>query len=232
MMISFMVGVGLFVTLVGSTPRGSPLRHQTGALPFSCEVFSPTTSAAVLADRFGTANVRTAQVPWGGAEGDLNEGTVLFGAIADAKLEIYWRDGTNKRDPEWVSVRGSLTRWRSPAGITLGTPLRAIERLNGRPFRLIGFGSDVSGTVMNWSSGRLDTQDTEGCRVRVRVGTEWVKVDSRRSALLNQLKGEAEYSSGHPAMQALDPTVYEVLMQYTRVPANKRLQPTARRQDR
>jgi len=42
----------------------SPVRSNV-LLPFSCEEFSPDTSAVALASRFGTANVKTAQVPWG-----------------------------------------------------------------------------------------------------------------------------------------------------------------------
>ena len=62
---------------------------QAGVLPFSCEIFSATASEAALSARFGAANVKTGLVPWGGAEGDVNEGTVLFGSTSGAKLEIY-----------------------------------------------------------------------------------------------------------------------------------------------
>jgi hypothetical protein len=90
---------------------------EASQLPFSCTVFSANTTAADLRARFGAANVKTAQVPWGGGEGDYGEGTVLFDGDPTAKLEIYWRDRTRQRDPDWVSVRGKQTRWRSPAGI-------------------------------------------------------------------------------------------------------------------
>jgi len=215
------------VLILGAHPSASTPRGQENALRFSCEVFSATTNAATLSARFGAANVKTAQVPWGGAEGDLSEGTVLFDTTADARLEIYWRDTTNKRNPEWVSVRGKKTRWRTPAGITLGTTLRRIEQVNGRPFRLVGFGSDVSGTVMNWSGGRLESQNTANCRVRMRVGPNWDKVTVQTSERINQLKGAPEYSAGHPAMQALSPVVYELFLQYARTPANTALEPPA-----
>ncbi len=205
----------LVVALVTSSVGNRGIKAQDRALPFSCEIFSANASAAALSSRFGPANVKTGRVPWGGAEGDVNEGTVLFDSTSDAKLEIYWRDRANKRNPEWVSVRGKQSRWRSPGGITLGTSLREIERLNARPFRLLGFGTDVSGTVISWSGGRLDSQNTARCRVRLRVGRDWDdREDPARGALIHQLIGEDEYSSGHPAMQALDPTVYEMFMQY------------------
>jgi len=197
-------------------PSASGAAGQDDPLPFSCDVFSPAASAASLGARFGAANVKTAPVPWGGAEGDFNEGTVLFDTVPEARLEIYWRDTPNKRGPQWVSVRGKKTRWRAPAGITLGTTLQAIERLNRRPFRLLGFGSDVSGTVMSWSVGRLESQNTTECRVRMRVGPDWDRMDANSTQLANQLKGEREFSSGHPAMQALNPAVYELMLQYAR----------------
>jgi hypothetical protein len=189
---------------------------QNKPLPFSCEVFSPETSAASLSERFGAENVKTGQVPWGGAEGDFSEGTVLFGSSPDARLEVYWRDSPNKREPEWVSVRGGQSRWRAPAGIMLGTSLRDIERLNRKPFRLLGFGSEGSGTVMQWSGGRLDAQDTPSCRVRIRVGPDDEHVTEARRKLINQLKRAPEFSSAHPAMQELNPTVYEMLLTYKR----------------
>jgi hypothetical protein len=213
------------VLVVAASRGGLATASQGKGLPFSCEVFSAGTSAAALSARFGAQNLTTAQVPWGGAEGDFREGSVLFDATPDARLEIHWRDTANKRDPAWVSVRGSNTRWRTPAGITLGTTLLTIEQLNGRPFRLIGFGSDVSGTVVNWSDGRLEAQSTTDCRVRVRVRPDWEGVTAIMSGHVNGLKSEREYSSGHPAMQALNPAVYELFLQYAPVPAHQVAEP-------
>jgi hypothetical protein len=183
-------------------------------LPFSCETFPPNASAAGLRERFGERHVQTASVPWGGAEGDYNEGTVLFGEDPDARLEIFWRDTVGQRNPGWVSVRGDRSRWRTPAGITIGTDLHTIEKVNRRPFRLLGFGTDVSGTVMSWSGGRLVEQDSTGCRLRLRLTPDWEKTEDGRSRLYLQLIGERQFSSGQPAMQALNPSVYELLIQY------------------
>ena len=187
---------------------------QDGSLPFSCSTFPSTVNAAALRERFGQEHVETAPVPWGGAEGDYNEGTVLFGKDPNAKLEIFWHDTPRKRNPAWVSVRGDRSRWRTAAGITLGTHLRTLETLNGGPFRLLGFGTDVSGTVMSWSNGRLATQDVAECRVRIRLRVPWETTGDGRSLLFRQLIGEREFSSGHPAMQSLDASVYELFLQY------------------
>lgn len=122
-------------------------------LPFSCATSHATLSESDLRAQFGDANVTTAPVPWGGAEGEFREGTLLFIGQPEAELSIYWQDGADKRQPEWVSVRGTRSRWQTGEGITLGTRLTAIERSNGRPFRVEGFGHDLGGTVTSWAGG-------------------------------------------------------------------------------
>ena len=198
------------VALVLLISTSSVVQLPDAALPFSCATFPPDLSAADLRERFGEQHVQRAPVPWGGAEGDSSEGTVLFPDDEHGRLQIFWRDSATQRQPEWVSVRGERSRWRTSSGVTLGTHLRELESLNGRPFRLLGFGNDVSGTVMSWSGA----QDTERCRVRLRLQVPWPRTDHGRSPLYRQLLGEREFSSGHPAMQALDPAVYELFLQY------------------
>jgi hypothetical protein len=183
-------------------------------LPFSCATFPPDISEADLRGRFGEKNVEAGLVEWGGAEGDLNPGTILFGDSEDGRLEIYWSDIGAKRRPEWISVRSweHGTRWRTPAGITLRTDLRTIERLNRRPFRLVGFDFDYGGTVLGWSGGQLEKESVPPCRVRVRMSPGELARDQAR--INAQVSGDREFSSGHPAMQALNPAVYELFLTY------------------
>jgi hypothetical protein len=204
----------LGIVLLRTATSATSSQRQENPLPFACAVFARTIGVADIAARFGAGNVKAALVPWGGAEGDRTEGSVLFDGIEDARLEIHWRDATNKRNPDWVHVNGTRTRWRTPAGISLGTSLRELERANGGPFRLLGFGSDVQGTILPWQSERLDGATVDGCRVRIRLAPDWRTTDQKARLLMNQLKGEREYSSGHPAMQELNPTVSELFLQY------------------
>lgn len=189
-------------------------RGTQDVLPFSCETFAPNLSEADLRLRYGAEHVKTAPVPWGGSEGDYTEGTVIFATDAAAKVEILWSDRIAKRKPEWVSVQGDRSRWRTHGGITLGTTLREIERANGRPFRLLGFGTDVSGTVMSWSGGRLSAHESRQCRVRLRLNADWDRIKDGQSPAFRGLSGEREFSSGHPSMQSLNPAVYEMFLQY------------------
>jgi hypothetical protein len=217
------VGLALVTRSVGV----AQVPAQDQSLPFSCATFSPDVSAADLRERFGEEHVQTARVPWGGAEGDYNEGTVLFGDDPNAKLEIFWRDTTGKRNPGWVSVRGDRSRWRTPAGVTLGTHLQVLETVNAGPFRLLGFGTDVSGTVMSWSNGRLAAQDSAACRVRLHSGRHGraqetdalrcLPVDRRTRVLIGPSGDAIAESVGLRAVSSVP----------LKPPANRRLQPAA-----
>ena len=200
-------GAGLFAT-----------QTQPDRFLLACSAFPPTTTDADLRARFGSENVSVESVADpNGAEGDMTEGTVLFAKDATARLEISWRDATEKRRPSVISRLASRGRWHTPSGITLGTNLKAIEKLNGRPFRLAGLAFDLQGTVMSWRGGRLQAEDTEDCHLGVRLRVE--SAGTRATVELEkQVMGDGEFSSGHPAMQALNPTVYELRLWYGRRP--------------
>jgi hypothetical protein len=201
---------GLLLLCAQAAPVVSPEKP----LPFSCATFGPHVSEADLKVRFGNDNVTTGLVPWGGAEGDRNEGTILFGDRPTARLEIYWKNRVAKQDPAWIHVRGTASEWRSTAGITLGTDLKTVERLNGRPFRLAGFGTDLSGGLYSWSGGALDRQDVGGCHIGFRFVPPDVDKRSDLQALIRQVTSGGTFSSGHPAMQALNPRIGEAVITY------------------
>ncbi len=182
------------------TAQRSPA--ESGRL-LDCEsTFTASVSEADLAKRFGAANVVTGPVYLG--EGRYEEGTLLFGPTPADRVEIAWKDKPAKRQPQWVRIRGGSSHWQTPEGLTLGLELRTIERMNRRPFRLLGFHWDYQGTVMSWSGGRLEPPPSSPCRTRVRLRpTAW-------SAMSHQVSGERRFSSGHPAMQALNPRTYDL----------------------
>jgi hypothetical protein len=101
-------------------------------------------------------------------------------------------------------------RWRTGEGITIGTPLSKIEALNRRPFRLLGFAWDYGGTVVSWSDGALQRWAGSG-RLILRL-----EPDQTGTALPEylQVQGDREFSSAHPAMRKLNPTVYQMILEF------------------
>jgi len=173
------------------------------------KVFSPQTSAANLIERFGEANVTTGQIYLG--EGSYEEGTVLFKNSDEEKVEILWKDPKSKQFPRIVMIRGKASRWRTTKGLTLGLDLLTVEKLNRRPFRLRGFAWDYEGAVSSWSGGSLEVQGSDSCTIWARLKPEERVIHGMRP-YYNQVAGDREFSSGHPAMQALNSRVYMVIL--------------------
>lgn len=160
------------------------------------------TTMAQLEQRYGTA-VRAAQVSQG--EGETAPGAVLFPDDSTRRVEITWNDSVP--GPARVTLSGDSSRWHTAEGVTLGTSLADLERLNGGPFTLAGFGWDYGGTVLDWRGGALDGYG--GGRLIIRLSP-----DSATEASLPQLQGDAPFSSDLPAMRAAAPRVSEIIVQF------------------
>jgi len=160
-----------------------------------------------LAHAYGAANVGQATIDMG--EGDLASGTVLFPADSLRRVHILWKDGEARRFPDVAILRGYRSVWSFPESVSLGTRLSDLERRNGRPFRLLGFGWGMEGFVTSWGGGYLDS----GLSGRVKL---YLAPDSagRSTPDYAQAQGEQEFDSNSPAMQRLNPAVYQIIADF------------------
>jgi hypothetical protein len=141
-------------------------------------------------------------------EGETAPGTVLYPADSLRRLEIIWRDTLSRRQPTRVILRGARSRWQVGPGISLGTSLSDLERLNGRPFTLAGFGWDYAGVIIDWKGGVLDSA-LAGIKLYLDPGP-----GQGESAAYSQVLGDRDYSSSLPAMQQLKPTVWQIFVDF------------------
>jgi hypothetical protein len=203
-----MIGLSsLSVLLIMFTAKPGPLR-------FSCDAsgIPVDASAASLVARFGRDQVTTEIIELG--EGFTRRGTVVFAADPRRRVEIFWQDSVAERLPETISVRGNTSDWITPTGITLGTSLQSVERLNGRPFHLAGFGFDGSGYITNWAGGRLGPSPRAACDLHGGVDPRLrTPADHRRERMLS---GDRDFMSNQPDMHALNPRVDRLLLEYRR----------------
>jgi hypothetical protein len=207
------VAVLIILLSVGGQSRSSVSLLRV--LPyFSCSTFPPNETEADLIRRFGAENVKTALIDGGGAEGEMNPGTALFAGRVDERVEIFWKDKEAKRNPDWINIQGGTSRWRSPDGVTLGTDLLTLEKLNGRAFRLLGFGYDGESVVTSWAGGKVDAATARGCKLKVWLMPRASERNLATQKLESEVVGTREYSSGHPAMQRLNPRIYQLLLLY------------------
>lgn len=99
------------------------------------------TKPADLAAIYGAANVKKVQIhaPGGGQE---NPGVLIHHETPDALEVTLSEDGAQILS---VSIIGK--NWASKAGLRKGTSLVDLERINGGPLELAGFGWDYGGQV-------------------------------------------------------------------------------------
>jgi hypothetical protein len=162
---------------------------QEGAITCSSPV-APNDSGKTLRQRYGKDAV-VQELP--GAEGETYKGLVLLPRAADRRIEVSFTDGAMKR-VTGLAIRGEAkaSRWNL-SGITIGSSLAEVQKVNGKPFLVSGFDWDYGGFVADWNGGALGRMEG-GCRVMLRFGKktgaprnlsgDGVKVSSDNAALV------------------------------------------------
>jgi len=184
----------------GDAPSLSPSLWLLAPLGDTAAV-GPTTSERELVARFGAAAVRADSIHLG--EGEYVRGTALFPDDSTRRLEITWQDVAIRDRPEVVRAVGGA--WVAHPGVRRGMPLDDVERLNGRPFTMTGFGWDYGGTVVSWNGGRLDSLPPGVTRLLVRFDkprdADMTDAESRH------VSGDREIPSSDPVMRRIRPRV-------------------------
>ena len=105
--------------------------------------FAKSVTHAGLVKAFGARNVALLDVGIG--EGETVTASVIFPRDKARRIEVLWIDEKARRNPAEIRT-GVESQWRTEHGIRRGMTLAEIEALNGRPFKLYGFGFDYGGT--------------------------------------------------------------------------------------
>ena len=201
------VGVALGSSgLVTSAQTAEPLVRRWLIAPSGQQAeVRADSSVADLQAHFGRGNVTQARLrPT--EEGAGVVGTIIYAGDAKRRLEIEWKARSFGRSPARVTVYGTASEWGVAPGITLGTSLEEIERLNGGPFTLTGFGWEYSGTVLGWNGGALTPLGKATPRAVIRLRPA--------PAREQEVRGDREFRSDSAPMQELNPRVYELVIDY------------------
>ncbi|MCP4560884.1 MAG: hypothetical protein GY873_10450 [Bosea sp.] len=189
----------------------SPAHAQTPDLLACSGPFARDADEAALIKAFGAANVQRARIEIG--EGEKAAGAILFPKDRKRRLELIWRDGKKRRGPSTIYVReGSAWAVAGPAGerLAIGSALAAVETANGKPFSILGFDWDYSGTAADWQGGKL-AKAFGGCKLTIRFGYP----EGADAKALDRLSGDKEFSSANPDMRLVKPTAYEILLSWS-----------------
>lgn len=128
--------------------------------------------------------------------------TLLFPETKN-EVEFVWEDDSaHFCKLAYISIAGQQTDWKTKEGITIGTRLKELEKLNKKPFTFYGFDWDYSG-LTSWEDGHLDQR-------KVFVNLDYPP--DINSDDLDALLGDREFKSNSKLAQKVNPVVREVTM--------------------
>ena len=189
-----------------ATPPHAESTRGDGPRVIACSgVFAKDSSHLKLATRFDSRNVAFTEVD--GPEGSRLMASVLFPKDPKRRLEVLWQNEASRSDTHLIVINGQST-WTAPKGLRLGLALPALEKLNGKPFRLSGFDQPNGGSAIDWDGGALDRLPG-GCRLGIRL----VPDAKATEAVRNDVMGK-DFASNDPKMRAAKPIIAEIIIGY------------------
>jgi hypothetical protein len=175
-------------------------------------MLTATASAADLIAAYGVENVRDEPYPLG--EGESEPGTVIFPDDPARRLVILWSNLEKKARPLAARIDGAGSQWKTAEGVSVGSALKTVEQLNGKPFLLYGFGWDYGGQLVDSNGGALKDLPHEDPEGGFRGGDLLLTFQPDPTADASEVLGDGTFSSDHPAMQALDPKVSVIVVNF------------------
>ena len=163
--------------------------------------FSARTSEADLRRMYGAANVRHQMVD--GAEGEQVPATVIFENDESRLAEVFWSN--DARRSGFDSIRTGGRRWVTRDNLRVGSPIADVERANGGPFPLSGFGWDYGGAP-NFERGRLG-RNPRGCFIGLGLAPD-------ETANSDRALGEDTYQSNSAAVRSQRPRIGQITLSF------------------
>lgn len=174
-------------------------KPTAGPRQFQCSgPFAPDTTAINLAADFGQANVITGTVT--SPDGSSSQGVVVLPNDPGLAMEISFKDPGDLAAPRRVSFTEE-SAW-TVNGIGIGASISDLEKANGGPFRIQGFGGQAGGVVADWQGGRL-ANIGGGCR----LGVQLALPATAGNAVEGRVSGPRRLSSTDAAVRGANPTV-------------------------
>ncbi|HKC33800.1 MAG TPA: hypothetical protein VKC16_10080 [Xanthobacteraceae bacterium] len=168
-------------------------------------VFAKDSSHLKLAQSFEAKNIEFGAVP--GPEGTSLNASILYGGDPKRRLEVLWQNEAARSDVSLIVITGQ-SQWSAPKGLRLGLALAALEKLNGKPFKLSGFDQPDGGSVLDWQGGALAVPPG-GCKVGLRLAPDPKAPQGALAAAAGK-----EFLSTDAAMRAAKPVVAEIVLGY------------------
>jgi hypothetical protein len=182
--------LGLFAA-ISSTAADIPLDDSTIVLGKRVGPIEKGMTLTGLKTLLGAKKVKASKLP--GPEGTEIEGVSLF-AGTDRELEVILDPEGNEKAIFDIRILGKA--WKFENGLRPGMTIAEVEKINGKPFQIMGFNWDYGGYA-NFEGGKLEGQIS----LRFDAGEKEVPVE---------LSGDRQVPSTHKKLRALNPKVSEL----------------------
>ena len=120
---------------------------------------------------------------------------------------MLWDNEAARSTTSLIVITGQST-WTGPKGLRLGLTLAALEKLNGKPFKLSGFDQPEGSAVTDWQGGALASLPG-GCKVGIKLAP-----DKKAAAAAPAAAAGKEFLSNDAKVRAAKPTVAEIIFGY------------------
>jgi hypothetical protein len=151
------------------------------------------TTRADLVALYGAERIAEVEYPIG--EGETGPATVIF-PQTPREATVIWTPDQAGAAVDRVVIAGR--DWVLPEGLRPGDGLETVEKLNGGPFMIYGFGWDYGG-VGYFKGGTLDR--------KVQV---WFRPSVEEGPAYQAVLGDSLFNSSDAAMRQADPRVAKV----------------------
>jgi hypothetical protein len=153
-------------------------------------------SEAALKEKYGAENI-TQSEEWF-AEGTVKLTLSVLYPETEKEVKFTWQDEATLSGISNIAIERKGSVWKTNKGITIGTKLSELEKLNGQAFTFYGFGWDYGGAT-SFKNGKLESE-----KMIITFGTLSDKYDE--DAYM-KLLGDAEFKSDSPEAKAFNPEV-------------------------
>jgi hypothetical protein len=187
-----------------SYPPAQPPAQPARAVGCS-GAFAKDSSHLKLATAYKPENVVFTEVD--ASEGKRLMASVLFPKDPKRRLEVWWENEAARSGTYLIVINGQST-WSAPKGLKLGLPLAALERLNGKPFKVGAFSKGNEASVSDWQGGALESL-TGGCKVGVSM-----RADPKAAPQAIEQAAATELASTNAVLKAIKPVVAEIIIGY------------------
>lgn len=150
---------------------------------------------------YGAEQMKRQEIGLG--EGETTMGTIVFPGTPN-ELIVEWMPDEPYKTISRIRIEQAGTQWKSKEGITIGTSLEELIKLNGKDFSFYGFEWDYSGGLDSWEGGKIQAD------------LKIVLTPENPKAVFPDLVGDGSFRSDNAVAKAADLKVSALIIEMSK----------------